>query len=128
MCARVSANIRVSTASNEAFLYPAGSEPFSESALLYPDTQGRASPLLIAWNVLYIWVQHCLDWGPFLFLKCPPVVQTTYSSPETLTPALRMFSLPLLQGPLFRSPFLRRDRSPGFKLVLGMSCSSPLSR
>ena len=104
VCVCVCTHTRVSAVSSDAPAAPADSEP-SSGISSTADTQGRTF-----WNVVCTWVQRCLDWGPFLFPKCPPA----YSSPDTPSLTPRKFSLSLCQRSPFSSPFLRINWGPGF--------------
>ena len=57
------------------------------------------SSLLMVRNVLYIWVQSCLDCGPFLFPKCPPIWYTSHSNPNTLHLLPGSFLCPFSKDP-----------------------------
>lgn len=112
-CVSVCMGMYMHTASSDAFSAPPDSEPSIAPLWLYHRHPRKNIPFADGLECT-LDVGASLDWGPSLFPKCPPVGQTTYSEPDTLTLIHRMFSLPLLQGPLLPSFFLRGSQSQGF--------------
>lgn len=118
MCVHACAHIRVSSVCSDTF--SAWQVPNPPESLCYrtTGTQGRKSPLRMVWNVLYVWVQHCLGWGPFLFLKCPPVGGATHHHSQDV------FSAPSSGTPI-PFPSLRRSWGLAFQFMPGMDCTWP---